>query len=341
MKKHHIYIKKSNFNKLFLKNKKIEENKENEKIKEIEQNKEIKENKKIEENKENEEIKENLLFWSVCLKKPKSRNIIYMDINNTNFINDDDINIWINNNFNKTNNQWINYILYNDETGTKKSESSCYGHTKGILVWNKNKIGWLIHSIPKYPKNVILNDKITFTEIANNELIYGQSAIYIELDINHLDDILKQINLMHGHIYKSTINNNYHHESIKINKYIINNNIFHIAKNKEWNKDIYNDYLVEELKTNCYCETWIRGECIKSTENVINIKQIKWNDNIIYCSTHDHSKYAISFECENPWVYIGDINHMTSQSKRGGGGIIIHDKNLWQAFFNLINNIEK
>ena len=35
---------------------------------------------------------------------------------------------------------------------------------------------------------------------------------------------------------------------------------------------------------------------------------------------HDHSKYCYS---DNGWILIGDMNRMTSQFHKGGGGIVV------------------
>jgi hypothetical protein len=47
-------------------------------------------------------------------------------------------------------------------------------------------------------------------------------------------------------------------------------------------------------------------------------------ENITYKHTQDHSKYA----CNDEYVIIGDLNRMTTQFERGGGGILIKDKKL-------------
>ena len=51
---------------------------------------------------------------------------------------------------------------------------------------------------------------------------------------------------------------------------IFNENIFHIAKSDNWNKDIYDDYLALELKTSCMVETWMKNG-LSSTLKTKNI----------------------------------------------------------------------
>ena len=97
------------------------------------------------------------------------------------------------------------------------------------------------------------------------------------------------------------------------------------------------------------CQTWAKPP-IPATNIVKNIWQIKWRDGTTYQTTQDHSKYAViantaisknfKFLYKNKFdsVFIGDINRMESQKKRGGGGFIFHNKNLWHAFHNIIIN---
>lgn len=44
---------------------------------------------------------------------------------------------------------WDGVLAYNDQADI--SYHSCEGHAKGIVVWNQNYVGWLIHSVPHWP----------------------------------------------------------------------------------------------------------------------------------------------------------------------------------------------
>ncbi|XP_032726132.1 deoxyribonuclease-2-beta isoform X2 [Lontra canadensis] len=43
------------------------------------------------------------------------------------------------------------YLLYNDGVPTSVNYSRKYGHTKGLLLWNRVQGLWLIHSTPRFP----------------------------------------------------------------------------------------------------------------------------------------------------------------------------------------------
>jgi len=291
----------------------------------------------------------NKTYYSVALKKPDG--IEYKCYNNQNnnsyFETKDNINEWILLELSK--NKWKYQLLYNDEIPEiyNSLENISFqflnkkGHCKGILLWNDKKIGWLIHSVPKFPDKIDLENKFNIEKIHENQLIYGQSFIYIELEIEDLEDILRQISIMQSNIYYTNYSyfNNYNDYNKKskqtINDLWLDDNIYHVAKNSKWNKDLYNDFLTHYINSKILCESWMKPG-LNSTENAKNIKTLKWDDNFYYKTTQDHSKYAVTMDIKKPWIFIGDINRMESQYRRGGGGLIIKDKNLWKAFNRII-----
>lgn len=104
-----------------------------------------------------------------------------------------DINNWIESKL--ANNSWNGVLAYNDQ-----SEHTCTGHAKGVVVWNKQYVGWLIHSVPHWPsfflkkagKNSICSSNGTSTNIEGSVNILsglpetckteGQSFIWTLLD---------------------------------------------------------------------------------------------------------------------------------------------------------------
>jgi deoxyribonuclease-2 len=89
------------------------------------------------------------------------------------------------------------------------------------------------------------------------------------------------------------------------------------------------------MNSKILCQTWMKPG-LDSKEYTKNIRNIKWNDEINYITSQDHSKYAISMNNSDKKVFIGDINRMESQYRRGGGGIIIKNNNLWNCFNKII-----
>uniref|UniRef100_A0A6C0E0P0 Uncharacterized protein n=1 Tax=viral metagenome TaxID=1070528 RepID=A0A6C0E0P0_9ZZZZ len=263
----------------------------------------------------------------IAIKFPKicdNIGLSYIDINKLEI--KQNINKWIETIY--KNNIWLGWLVYNDQTNHIKNERNNYGHCKGIFSWNDTAIGWLVHSVPQFP--AIFNDNI-ISEIDKSELIYGQSFIYLEIEKTQ-DNFLKLLNQlfnMRPHIY---ISNNFSEDVIiynNISNYKINDKIFHISKSNVNHIDIYK-YITSQFGGSCNAETWIRGKHYEKTDDINDLTEINKKDAIYhYTETHDHSKIALSIDPDNPWIFVGDLNRMTSQLTRGGGGFVIIDDKLW------------
>ena len=266
-------------------------------------------------------------MYQIVLKAPHDITGIYIDYKQTTWSSLICINDWINNIFET---HKINKIFYNDEVPGKTTDSS-HAHAKGILLWDNMTIKWLIHSVPKWPE---IGTDMT---LPHSAIIYGQSFILLELPIRMLSNIMNHLQIMHVNIYVNNCLPDIFKLILKtdLDIFDMSETISHIAKSSKWNKDLFDDELANIFGGSILAETWMRP-VKKDTQNVDNIELIKWPDGTCYSETHDHSKYAMSTNSEKPFVYIGDINHMSSQIHRGGGGVIIKDLHLWEAFYGLI-----
>jgi hypothetical protein len=142
---------------------------------------------------------------------------------------------------------------------------------------------------------------------------------------------------IHEHILKSAVKKSV----LKLN---ISKNIVHISKPHTCEFDIYECEVshLHNKRLHIMTETWIRGDKSQESNYVKHVKILKeWKE------TQDHSKWAIQKKPKYnlfPFnmfcvyrVFIGDLNTMDSQKKRGGGGIMIDgNKQLWNCFHNLI-----
>lgn len=281
-------------------------------------------------------------IYKIALKLPKhcdknGKGKIYKYYNNGKFIIDDDINIWIKNLF--LNKNWNNWIVYNDQIEKLGLSHTSNGHTKGILVWNDSKIGYLIHSTPNFPKSF---NGSTISEIDDNELIFGQNYIFIEIEytIDMLNLLFLQILNLSPNIYMFNSNislpqtlNKKEYEPIIL---YLNEDITHISKSPLCNSDIY-EHLSEKYDITLKVQSWLRGGedgNMKDTNTVTNINTFKGEkDDSTYKSTQNHSKFAVSNKSS---TIIGDLNRMISQKKRGGGCLYIKDHMLTSALNNEI-----
>lgn len=246
------------------------------------------------------------------------------------------INAWIRSTYHYNSNsiaphyQYTSWIVYNDDPPGTPASSSTHGHCKGILAWNNKTISWLIHSVPNFPS---FFDGKQISEIAESELIYGQSFIFLEnIDISRLQDILIQIKIMNPKIYNTNVDIDWNalDAQYPIREIQFTKTITHIAKARHWGQDLY-EHLPRRFGGEWKCETWIRGHGCTDSHAVKDAHQIIWGSTS-YKRTQDHSKYA----CSLNHVCIGDINRMTSQFHRGGGGVVVECAVMSKLFLEIM-----
>jgi len=265
------------------------------------------------------------------IKFPNGSNYIYYcDIKKC-FIKNKNINEWINNLY--LDSSWNNWIVYNDETNINNYKRN---HCKGILAWNNIKISWLCHSVSNFP-SYFEGNKIS--EISYNELMYGQSFQYIEIDFTNemIYNILNQIHIMEAHIFIEKYDNekykNFIFPIIKdINTIKLSDNISHVAKSPKYNFDIYGEYVVKEYNFLWNIETLIKGNLIETNCNIKDIKKLCFED-VTFNESQDHSKWGVS---DKDYYCISDLNRTLSQYKKGGGIFICKDKELSKSLYLLI-----
>lgn len=297
-------------------------------------------------------------IFDIALKAPNSFNYQYTSSYNKKWIFDEDVNIWIKQLYHKRG--YTQWLLYNDQVNFEPHKDQEYidlistsndGHCKGILAWNDKNISWLAHSVPDFPQTF---DGKNISEIPKSKIIYGQSFICVTMPYSEviIKNIQNQLHIMHANMFISNCYDEYKQQFKKENREIkktikINDNIQHVAKSKKFGEDLYENYLMKEFcgkhddkNDHCVCQTWIRGHKYPESKTVKNVKSIKWNSNsgltdIEYNLNKDHSKWCLSQMKHIKWVYMGDINRMTSQKTRGGGGFVVVDDDLHKLFNNM------
>nr|XP_022912812.1 plancitoxin-1 [Onthophagus taurus] len=250
------------------------------------------------------------------------------------------------------------YILYNDQPpGTNPNSNR--GHTKGVVLGNKEGGLWLIHSVPRFPPpNPIYSYPQTGT-------IYGQSFLCISLNSKGLNEIGTQLLYNEPHIYAKNIPSDYLMTYPLLND-VINNvpianppwynlkNITSIdgtvftsfAKTRNFGKELYEDWVAPTLLSNLWVESWLLGPgkinstCTR-TFSVFNIKSINITSaNVVFDSALDHSKWAITSNDQYNWICVGDINRENSQSKRGGGTVCLLNKLIATSYKSTVNSTQ-
>jgi len=279
---------------------------------------------------------DNIKFFA--LKIPNGTQYLHYDNKYKKFIHHANINTWIQNLYSQS--RWTNWLIYNDDTSKLGIPHTKSTHSKGILTWSSNRIGWLCHSVPNFPSYF---DGKNISEIEQSELIYGQSFQYIEIPFNVdlLDNILQQLFIMNINIYIELHSSNYvNFDTIKFkninnfNTIKITDDIIHVAKPQFINLDIYSKYVAKDFSYSWKIETGHSNYKIEEkTSNIQDIKTIKF-ENITFNSNQDNSKWAVTTD---QFYWIGDHNRIISHLSKGGGGFICKDLDLVLCLQDIID----
>ncbi|CAG9536151.1 unnamed protein product [Cercopithifilaria johnstoni] len=240
-------------------------------------------------------------------------------------------------------------IMYNDEFPYPNNDtvSKSSGHTKGVVVFGKSNGFWLVHSVPKFPRNDTYEYPVTGRH-------YGQMGLCVSMSYSQLHKIAIQLYYNHLFIYSQklpaqtaadipilvkVVSKKHQRVAPYVSRVVINSSagheFFHFAKTRAFKKDLYFDLLAPSLKSSLKTETWqhetsknknLRSWCRKySPYKVLDVKKVTLPFNITFPNALDHSKFAVATLDTNkvplPWICIGDINRQKHQLVRAGGSM--------------------
>jgi hypothetical protein len=309
--------------------------------------------------------------WSVAIKKPgnRQRNILstkaWYTSSGANHVQEtEDIMIWVNTILDSQ--QWDGFFVYNDQPpgcgrgpdafGPDPSSKGS-GHCKGIVVWNRSYLGWLVHSVPRWPEGSYVSlggANRKFPKIEHSQLVLAQSFAWVVLPFHLRTQVLQQLEEIQAFVFYSSPNTIWPYQvGMEIGARADNgrsvprmislgSGIAHIAKNGSWNACIYHDYmgmtgLGKGRPITWRVQTWTKEADLRGLEfyHVADVRSLKFPDDTKYKNMSAHSKWAISHDPQDGLVFIGDLNRATSQNKRGGGGILIASRTLWEFLDSL------
>ena len=261
-------------------------------------------------------------------------------------------------------NSSVGYVSFNDEPLDElkdhirigSSGEFEYGHSKGVVGWDKEGGFWVVHSFPKFP-SLVANG---YSGVDASQLIYGQSALCVSVDFSTLNVIGDQLQYNHPDVYDlnvpvwtppnlaSVANGVYYSTpSPSVADFMSIGAIPFVSfsKTAQYGQAIYQNLVAPGLNTSLLVETWIRGDritsfCPGSGFSVQNIKTLVFPSGLVVKETQDHSKWAISSSTAVPAVCIGGINQMTTQNMRGGGTVCMWNQQLWLSIFSMVGSIE-
>ncbi|XP_065208190.1 deoxyribonuclease-2-alpha-like [Planococcus citri] len=251
----------------------------------------------------------------------------------------------------------IFWIFYNDQP-PNQPYTILQGHTKGAVVGSRDKGFWLVHSVPHFP---VINRQDGYV-YPHTGTTYGQSLLCISLKPTDMENIGTQLMINDAKVYENTFQGTLadvfpqlkkaadmqrlsQNENIVTIQSVDDVSFLSFAKSGSFNKDLYSQWVSDELKCTLFVETWLHDDRLPSACNetypVHNINQIKWNThNDQFSNYKDHSKWTICAEENIPWICIGDINRASTQFTRGGGTVCLKNPNLWKMYFKMVAAVE-
>nr|XP_021482722.1 deoxyribonuclease-2-beta [Meriones unguiculatus] len=252
------------------------------------------------------------------------------------------------------------YLLYNDGVPKSVTYSKKYGHTKGVLVWNRLQGFWLIHSVPWFPP--VPEDGYSYPSSGRRN---AQNGICITFKYDQFEEIDSQLLVSQPNIYSCFIPTTFHWELIYMPKLcaksssssiprrrltilqsVHGHDFLHFAKSGSYSDDIFTAWMAQQLKTHLLVQTWQRkrqelpSNC-SLPYHVYNVKIIQTASKYYFSSHLDHSKWCVSTkDSKNHWTCIGDLNRSPTQASRSGGFICTRNPYLYQSFHKLVFGYE-
>ncbi|XP_034562078.1 deoxyribonuclease-2-beta-like [Notolabrus celidotus] len=248
------------------------------------------------------------------------------------------------------------YMLYNDQPPPTYIAPASFGHSKGVVLLDRQTGVWLSHSTPKFPT---YRSKEFWPSSGTEN---AQTFMCVTYKYDQFKEIGLQLKYIHAYSYDSVIPTTFYNElqcvaqrSCFPNKApwfhkteltsVGGSNFTSFAKYTRFKDDLYSGLLVFHLNQNLYVKSWgkmkapLSSNCSLSIPyHVYNVKSINLTGQS-FTNTADHSKWCVT--AGEGWTCIADMNREESQMKRGGGAICTDNIAVWEAFYNLKSDCEK
>ncbi|XP_046882449.1 deoxyribonuclease-2-alpha isoform X2 [Hypomesus transpacificus] len=256
------------------------------------------------------------------------------------------------------------YILYNDQSPPEAMGDRWFnqsgnrgGHTKGVVLLDKNQGFWLVHSTPRFPP---VQKKGPYS-YPSTGVINGQNFICVTYPLERFQTIGEQLQINQPNVYDCDVPASLASLVPSIaavcKKNQMTNSIFpytrpaanrsmsltslggtkfiSFAKGASFNNDLYHSWVAPTLQSNLLVQFWVRSTGILPSNctlgwKVLDITSLSPGQKFTYKASQDHSKWAIS--TKGNWVCVGDINRNQAEEKRGGGTVCQQDALVWKAY---------
>ncbi|XP_073341952.1 deoxyribonuclease-2-alpha [Pagrus major] len=263
------------------------------------------------------------------------------------------------------------YILYNDQKplvdlGDRwvHNSGSRGGHTKGVVLLDKNQGFWLVHSTPHFPP-VRQAGQYSYPGSGVNN---GQNFICVTYPLDRFQAIGEQLQINQPNVYDCDVPESLASlvpalaavcEKKQLSGHIFpqmkpvsnrsvtltskgGTDFISFAKGASFDNDLYHSWVAPTLQSDLLVQFWIRSTGILPSDcslgwKVLDIKVINPGQTFTFKASQDHSKWAVSTQASSSgagggWVCVGDINRNEAEEKRGGGTVCLHDPVVWKAY---------
>ncbi|XP_005475810.2 deoxyribonuclease-2-beta-like isoform X1 [Oreochromis niloticus] len=281
--------------------------------------------------------------WFILYKKPAGFDYVYIDSTDQNL---------------KKNNKPVNnqagvlahtlnpyferssdsgFIAYNDQPPNEESVNCKHGHSKGVVMMDKDNVVWLLHSTPKFPKGDKSNNFYPKSGERN-----AQIFMCVTLKSAQSAQIAQHLKGINAYIFdkhnpeklrdsSTAPQPPYHEDLLSAGGQQFKRFVKKISTKSEG--DLYVT-IADTLKSDLYIQTWhSKPETMDTTTDGHKLYNIKPP---FGC---DHSKWCVS-DSEN-WMCVGDSNRQPSQFKRPGGALCINSKPVADAFREIKSSTDK
>ncbi|KAL2092429.1 hypothetical protein ACEWY4_012227 [Coilia grayii] len=265
------------------------------------------------------------------------------------------------------------YILYNDqpptpepETGSTGNVGRSGGHTKGVVLFDKQQGYWLVHSTPHFPPP----KKAGAFSYPDSGIVNGQNFICVTYPLDHFQTIGEQLQINQPHVFDCHIpdslapsveslaqlckhgreergNVSLLHDATKTTNRSValtslgGTTFINFAKGESFANDLYHSWVAPALQSDLLVQFWQRSTGVLTSDcspswKVLNIEELAPGQRFTFQSMDDHSKWAVSTTAATGsaggWVCVGDINRNKAEERRGGGTVCLQDPTVWKAY---------
>ncbi|XP_071342810.1 deoxyribonuclease-2-alpha-like [Trachinotus anak] len=250
--------------------------------------------------------------------------------------------------FYKKKTEGFGYMLYSDQPPDLYVAPPSFGHSKGVVMLDRNTGVWLSHSTPKFP--TYRNKRFWPTSGNAN----AQTFMCVTYSYNDFIEIGLQLKYIHAYSYDSELST-FPNElrcvaqrscypkrepwsRVKTLTSVGGQKFHSFAKYKRFGDDLYSGFIAKELGKDLYVKSW--GKMRRSLpsncsvpHHVYNVKEVQLPNMEPFTDTVDHSKWCVT--PGGGWTCIADMNREVSQMDRGGGAMCIENSGIAQVFTDM------